>query len=121
MIENQTVELRVDPKILTQILMHKAAQALSRDLPGWWHGCVVDGTGDNQTYQEGDTIKPYAASNESIERVNAPRTPKGSAALIPKATGGPPPKKKAETGFGSYLRGQKHRSTTRSNFQTNSL
>jgi hypothetical protein len=95
MVEEQTIELKVDPKIVIQTLVHKVAQAISRDLPEWWHACVVDGTGDNQTYQEGDTIKLYTASKESIERVNAPRTPKGSAASIPKAIWGPPPKKRA--------------------------
>jgi ribonuclease HI len=95
MVEQQTVELRVNPKISLKDLLHKTAQTISRDLPGGWHACVVDGTGDNQTYQEGDTIKLYAASEESIRRVNEPRTPKGSVALIPKAVGGPStPKKK---------------------------
>jgi hypothetical protein len=92
--EGHTVQLKVDPKILRQTLAKKVAQALSIDLPGWWHASVVDGIGDNHAYQEGDTIKLYAASKESIERINAPRTPKGSAALIPKAIGGPPPQKR---------------------------
>jgi ribonuclease HI len=94
-VEEQTAELKLDPKILTQDLVHKVAQTLSRNVPGWWHACVIDGMGDNQTYQEGDTVKMYAASNESIEMVNAPRTPKGSEALIPKTIGGPLPKKRA--------------------------
>jgi hypothetical protein len=90
MVEGQTIELKVNPKIIIKDLLHKAAQTLEKDLPGWWHACVVDGTGDNQTYQEGDTIKLYPASTESIQRVNEPRTPKGSVALIPKTIGGPP-------------------------------
>jgi ribonuclease HI len=96
-IEEQTIEIKVDPRIAIKDLMHKVAQVTSKDLPGWWHACVIDGTGDNQIYQEGNTIKLYAGSDESIKRVNEPRTPKGSAALIPKAIGGssPSPKKKA--------------------------
>jgi ribonuclease HI len=93
----QTIELKVNPKIILKELLHKVPQTISRDLPGWWHACVVDGKGDNQTYQEGYTIMLYAASEESIRRVNEPRTPKGSVALIPKAIGGTPdPKKKKE-------------------------
>jgi hypothetical protein len=38
---------------------------------------------------EGDTIKLFAATEESIRRVNEPRTPKGQAALIPKTIGRP--------------------------------
>jgi ribonuclease HI len=95
MLDDQTVELKVNPKILTQLLVHKVAQALSKDLTGWWFAGVVDGIGDDHTYQEGDTIKLYAASKVDLERINAARTPKGSAALIPKAIGGPSPAKRA--------------------------
>jgi hypothetical protein len=35
MIEEQAIELKVDPKIVIQTLVHKVAQAISRDLPGW--------------------------------------------------------------------------------------
>jgi ribonuclease HI len=95
MVEELTVELKVDPKIAIKDLVHKVVQTAQRDLPNWWHACVVDGTGDNQTYQEGDTIKLYAATVESTQRVSEPRTPKGSPSLIPKAVGGTPQKKKA--------------------------
>jgi hypothetical protein len=94
LVEDQTVQLKVDPKTLTQTLMHRAAQALSMHLPGWWHASVIDGIGDSHTYQEGDTVKLYPASQESVERIREPRTPKGSASKIPKAIGGPPPKRK---------------------------
>jgi hypothetical protein len=90
MVEGQTIELKVNPKIIIKDLLHITARILARDLPGWWHACVVDGTGDNQTYQEGDTIKLYPVTEDSIRRVNEPRTPKGTVALIPKAIGGPP-------------------------------
>jgi ribonuclease HI len=86
MVEGQTIELKVNPKIITKDLLHATARTIGRDLPG----CVVDGTGDNQTYQEGDTIRLYPASEESIRRVNEPRTPKGQASLTPKAIGGSP-------------------------------
>jgi hypothetical protein len=66
MVEEQTIELKVSPKVELTKLLHTTAQTIGRDLPGWWHACVVDGTGDNQTYQEGDTIKLYAATEESI-------------------------------------------------------
>jgi hypothetical protein len=75
-VEDQTIELKVNPKIIIKDLLHITARTIGRDLPGWWHACVVNGTGDNQTYQEGDTIKLYPASEESIRRVNEPRTPK---------------------------------------------
>jgi hypothetical protein len=90
MVEGQTIELKVNPKIVIKELVHKTTQALERNLQGWWHASVVDGMGDNQTYQEGDAIKLYPATIASIQRVNEPRTPKGSIALIPKAIGGPP-------------------------------
>jgi ribonuclease HI len=93
-VEGRTTRIKVDPKILVQNLVHKVAQALSIDLPGWWHASVVDGIGDNQTYQENDTINLYPASQESIEMMREPRTPKGSAAKIPKAVGGPPLKRR---------------------------
>jgi hypothetical protein len=86
--------MKVDPKVLTQNLVHKVARALTMDLPGWLHASVIDGIGDNHTYQEGDTIKLYPASQASKERVREPRTPNGSAAKIPKAIGGPPPKRR---------------------------
>jgi hypothetical protein len=89
-VEDQTIELKVNPKIFIKDLLHITARTIGRDLPGWWHACVVDGIGDNQTYQDGDTIKLYPASEESIRRVNEPRTPKGQASLIPKTIGGPP-------------------------------
>jgi hypothetical protein len=94
LVENRTVQFKVDPRIQVQKLVHKTARALSIDLAGWCHACVIDGIGDNRIYQEGDTIKLYAASQASIERINEPRTPKGSAALIPRAVGGLPPKRK---------------------------
>jgi hypothetical protein len=90
MVEGQTIELKVNPKIVIKELVHKTAQTLERNLPGWWHASVMDGMGDNQTYQEGDTIKLYPPTTASIQMVNEPRTPKGSAALIPKVIGGPP-------------------------------
>jgi hypothetical protein len=34
MIEEQTIELKVDPQIVIKDLLHKVAQAISRDLPG---------------------------------------------------------------------------------------
>jgi hypothetical protein len=94
-IGEKTIDLKVDPKIVIKDLVHKTAQAIEEDLPGWWHASVVDGKGDNRTYQEGDTIKLYAATQDSISRVIEPRTSKGQVALIPKAIGGPPapPKK----------------------------
>jgi ribonuclease HI len=102
-VEEQIINLKVNPKFSLKDLLHATARTIGRDLPGWWHACVVDGTGDNQTYQEGDTIKLYAATEDSIRRVNEPRTPKGQAALIPKAIGGPsavpkraPPKEKRD-------------------------
>jgi hypothetical protein len=49
MMEELTVELKVDPKIDIQRLIHKVAQTTQMNLPNWWHACVVDGTGDNQT------------------------------------------------------------------------
>jgi hypothetical protein len=122
MVDEQTIELKVNPKIVPQMLGHRVAQALSRDLPGWWFASVVDGTGGNQTYQEGDTIKLYAASQVDIDRLNAARTPKGSAALIPKAIGARHRRRKlqrrSESGFGSCVRGEKHRFTIRDNLQT---
>jgi hypothetical protein len=47
------------------------------------------------TCQEGDVIKLYPATPEAVQRIRDPQTPKGSVAKIPKAIGGPPPKKKA--------------------------
>jgi hypothetical protein len=47
MVEDQTIELKVNPKIVIKELVHKTAQALERNLPGWWHASVVDGMGDN--------------------------------------------------------------------------
>jgi ribonuclease HI len=75
--------------------VHKVAKELRIDLPGWWHASVIRGQGDKHTYQEGDTVKLYPATQDSIEKLREPRTPKGSVAKIPKAIGGPPPKKKA--------------------------
>jgi hypothetical protein len=94
-IGERTIDLKVDPKIEAMKLVHKTAQAIGEDLPGWWHASVVDGKGDNLTYQEGDTVKMYRATQDSISRVNEPRTPKGQVALIPREIGGPPapPKK----------------------------
>jgi hypothetical protein len=125
-VEDQMIDLKVNPKISLKDLLHNTARAVGRDLPGWWHACVVDGTGDNQTYQEGDTIKLYTATEESIRRVNEPRTPKGQAALIPKAIGGPPKfrrrtyRRRKEIGSGNYVRGEKSRFKTRSNSSTKS-
>jgi hypothetical protein len=91
-VDGQTAQIKVDPKI--QDLVHKVARALTMNLPGSWHASVVDGIGDNHTYQENDTIKLYAASQESVERIRDHRTPQGSVAKIPKAIGGPPKKRK---------------------------
>jgi hypothetical protein len=94
-VERRSAQVKVDPKVLVQHLIHKVAKSLGVDLPGWWNARVTMGLGDNRTYQEGDTVKLYPATTESIEAMREPRTPKGSVAEIPKATGGPPPKKKA--------------------------
>jgi hypothetical protein len=94
LVEGQIAQIKVDPKILVQNLVHKMAHALMMNLPGWSHASVVDGIGDNHTHQENDTIKLYRASQESIERMRDPRTPKGSVAKIPKAIGGPQPKRR---------------------------
>jgi hypothetical protein len=95
LVDDQSAELKVNPKIITQLLVHLMAQALSKDLTGWWFAAVLDGIGDDHTYQEGDTIRLYPASQVDLERIQGARTPKGSAALIPKTIGGPPPQKKA--------------------------
>jgi hypothetical protein len=47
MVEGQTIELKVNPKVSLKDLLHKTARTIARDFPGWWHACVVDGTGDN--------------------------------------------------------------------------
>jgi hypothetical protein len=93
-VEGRTFPAKVDPKILAQNLVHKVAQGLGIDLPGWWHASVVMGLGDNHRYQEGDVIRLFPATTESIEAMRGPWTPKGSVAAIPKAIGGPPPQKK---------------------------
>jgi hypothetical protein len=96
-VEGRSVQVKVDPKILVQHLLHRMSKELGIDLPGLWHASVTTGKGENRTYQEGDTAKLYPATPESIEALREPRTPKGSVAKIPKAIGGPPSKKKAPT------------------------
>jgi hypothetical protein len=82
------------------------------DLPGWWHANVIHGTGDDHTYHGGDLVKLFPATPESIEALREPRTPKGSVAKIPKATGGPPgvvrPRRDSDPGFETILRSGRH-------------
>jgi hypothetical protein len=94
-VEGRSIQIKVDPKVLTQHLVHKVAKELAIDRPGWWYASVVSGTGDNRIYQERDTVKLYPATSESIEAIREPRTPKGSVTKMLKAIGGPPSKKKA--------------------------
>jgi hypothetical protein len=83
------------------------------------------GLGDNRTYEDGDTVKLYPATTESIEAMRNPRTPKGSVVVILKAIGGPPPVKKKksskpkETGFRNYAIAANPRYKTRRLFQIN--
>jgi hypothetical protein len=93
-VEGRSVQIKVNPKVLIQNLVHQVAKELGINLPGWWHARVVQGEGDNRTYQSGDIIKLYPVTPESIEAMREPRTPKWSGAKIPKAIGGPPKKKK---------------------------
>jgi hypothetical protein len=93
-VEGRSLQVKVDPKILPQHLVHKVAIGLGVDLPGWWHASVIDGEGENRTYQAGDTVKLYPASTATLAAVQEPRTQKGSVAKIPKAIGGRPPKKR---------------------------
>jgi hypothetical protein len=74
--EGRTFPVRVDPKSLVQNPVHKVAQGLGIDLPGWWHVSVVMGLQDNHTYQDGDGIRLFPATTESIEAMRGPRTPK---------------------------------------------
>jgi hypothetical protein len=117
MAEGRTTRIKAEPKILIQNLVHRVAQALTMNLPGWWHASVVDGIGDNHTYQENDTIKPCPASQESVERMRDPRTPQGSVAKILKAIGGPcrrgENRRRKEIGFGNCVKEGKPRFKTR--------
>jgi hypothetical protein len=92
-VEGRSLQVKVDPRILTQQLVHKVAIGLGVDLPVWWHASVINWDGNNRTYQEGDTVKFYPATTTTLEAVRGPRIQKGSVAAIPKAVGGPPPKK----------------------------
>jgi ribonuclease HI len=94
-VEGRSVQIKVDPKALVQHFVHKVARELAIDLPGYWHASVTHGKGENHTYQEEDIVKLYPATQESVEAMHEPRNPKMSVAKIPKAIGGPLPKKKA--------------------------
>jgi hypothetical protein len=95
--EERSTQVKVDPRVIVQHLVHKVAQSIGIDLPGWWHASVITGLGDNHTYQEGDTVKLYPATTGSLEAMPDRLTPKGSAATIQKTIGGPPKKKKEPT------------------------
>jgi hypothetical protein len=61
-VEGRSVQVKVDPKVLVQHLVHRVAKELGIDLPGWWHASVTTGKGDNRTYQDEDIVKFYPAA-----------------------------------------------------------
>jgi hypothetical protein len=65
-IEGRTFPVKVNPKTLVQNLVHKVAQGLGTDLPGWWHASDVMELGDNHTYKKGDVVSLFPATTESI-------------------------------------------------------
>jgi hypothetical protein len=66
--------IKVHPKEVEKDLVHEVARQFPIDLLGYWHPRVISGTGDVCRHQEGDVIRLFAATEESLETVREPRT-----------------------------------------------
>jgi hypothetical protein len=89
--EGQSFAVNIHPQELEKGPVHIVSRAYSVDLPGHWHPQVISGLGKVCQYQEGDVIRLFPATTESLRSVTEPRTQKGSVAAIPNAIGGGKP------------------------------
>jgi hypothetical protein len=92
-VEGKSYTTKIQPKELAQDLVHRLARENAIKLPGLWHPRVISGTGGVSRCQEGDVIRLFAATAETLKVVRNPRTERGSVAAIPNAIGGPPVRK----------------------------